>query len=233
MTSDDQRGSGDTPAPSGYQGQGQSPAEQRAYPHFSAPGQAQEQGRRDGTGYPPPTGAAGSPSSASGQHGYPTGGYGTGAYGNGSYAANLNPPQTNGEALTARGARHHARTETNLVQATAAVSTDFVALSKALGGGWESTFPAGPTQLSLRFSLWVGRFCDGSRALESQAGIERCRSAGSFRRALDGAKWCLLVSKTGPSSRSEATERPCTGFFAQIPSSWCRRSRKAIRKAPR
>lgn len=35
--------------------------------------------------------------------------------------------------------------ETNLVQATAAMSTDFVALSKALGGGWESTFPAGPT----------------------------------------------------------------------------------------
>ncbi len=35
--------------------------------------------------------------------------------------------------------------ETNLVQATAAISTDFVALSKALGGGWETTFPAGPT----------------------------------------------------------------------------------------
>ncbi len=36
--------------------------------------------------------------------------------------------------------------ETNLVQGTAAMSTDFVALSKALGGGWESTFPAGPTR---------------------------------------------------------------------------------------
>lgn len=35
--------------------------------------------------------------------------------------------------------------ETNLVQATAAMSTDFVALSKALGGGWETTFPPGPT----------------------------------------------------------------------------------------
>ncbi len=35
--------------------------------------------------------------------------------------------------------------EINLVQATAAISTDFVALSKALGGGWETTFPAGPT----------------------------------------------------------------------------------------
>jgi NodT family efflux transporter outer membrane factor (OMF) lipoprotein len=35
--------------------------------------------------------------------------------------------------------------ETNLSQATAAISTDFVALSKALGGGWETTFPPGPT----------------------------------------------------------------------------------------
>ncbi|WP_342107186.1 efflux transporter outer membrane subunit [Methylobacterium sp. SI9] len=35
--------------------------------------------------------------------------------------------------------------ETNLVQATAAMSTDFVALSKALGGGWQATFPAGRT----------------------------------------------------------------------------------------
>ncbi|WP_345821678.1 efflux transporter outer membrane subunit [Methylobacterium fujisawaense] len=35
--------------------------------------------------------------------------------------------------------------ETNLVQATAAISTDFVALSKALGGGWETTFPPSPT----------------------------------------------------------------------------------------
>jgi NodT family efflux transporter outer membrane factor (OMF) lipoprotein len=35
--------------------------------------------------------------------------------------------------------------ETSLVQATAAISTDFVALSKALGGGWETTFPPGPT----------------------------------------------------------------------------------------
>jgi NodT family efflux transporter outer membrane factor (OMF) lipoprotein len=35
--------------------------------------------------------------------------------------------------------------ETNLSQATAAISTDFVALSKALGGGWETTFPSGRT----------------------------------------------------------------------------------------
>ena len=35
--------------------------------------------------------------------------------------------------------------ETNLSQATAAISTDFVALSKALGGGGETTFPPGPT----------------------------------------------------------------------------------------
>ncbi len=35
--------------------------------------------------------------------------------------------------------------ETNLSQATAAISTDFVALSKALGGGWETTFPVGRT----------------------------------------------------------------------------------------
>lgn len=35
--------------------------------------------------------------------------------------------------------------ETNLSQATAAISTDFVALSKALGGGWETTFPSGST----------------------------------------------------------------------------------------
>jgi NodT family efflux transporter outer membrane factor (OMF) lipoprotein len=37
--------------------------------------------------------------------------------------------------------------ETNLSQATAAISTDFVALSKALGGGWETTFPPGRTPL--------------------------------------------------------------------------------------
>ncbi|MGE8131734.1 efflux transporter outer membrane subunit [Methylobacterium sp. NPDC080182] len=35
--------------------------------------------------------------------------------------------------------------ETNMSQATAAISTDFVALSKALGGGWETTFPSGKT----------------------------------------------------------------------------------------
>ena len=35
--------------------------------------------------------------------------------------------------------------ETSLSQATAAISTDFVALSKALGGGWETTFPGGRT----------------------------------------------------------------------------------------
>ena len=35
--------------------------------------------------------------------------------------------------------------ETNLSQATASISTDFVALSKALGGGWETTFPSGRT----------------------------------------------------------------------------------------
>ncbi|ACB27196.1 MULTISPECIES: efflux transporter outer membrane subunit [Methylobacterium] len=35
--------------------------------------------------------------------------------------------------------------ETSLSQATAAISTDFVALSKALGGGWETTFPVGRT----------------------------------------------------------------------------------------
>ncbi len=35
--------------------------------------------------------------------------------------------------------------ETNLSQANAALSTDFVALSKALGGGWEGTFPTQPT----------------------------------------------------------------------------------------
>ena len=35
--------------------------------------------------------------------------------------------------------------ETNLSQATAGMSTDFVALSKALGGGWEGTFPPQPT----------------------------------------------------------------------------------------
>ncbi|MCJ2014049.1 efflux transporter outer membrane subunit [Methylobacterium sp. J-076] len=34
--------------------------------------------------------------------------------------------------------------ETNLSQATAGMSTDFVALSKALGGGWEGSFPPQP-----------------------------------------------------------------------------------------
>ena len=34
--------------------------------------------------------------------------------------------------------------EMNLSQATAAISTDFVALYKALGGGWENTFPDEP-----------------------------------------------------------------------------------------
>ena len=35
--------------------------------------------------------------------------------------------------------------EVNLSQATANISTDFVALYKALGGGWETTFPDKPT----------------------------------------------------------------------------------------
>jgi len=35
--------------------------------------------------------------------------------------------------------------ETNLSQATAGMSTDFVALYKALGGGWEAAFPLQPT----------------------------------------------------------------------------------------
>ncbi|MCJ2078596.1 efflux transporter outer membrane subunit [Methylobacterium sp. E-016] len=35
--------------------------------------------------------------------------------------------------------------EVNLAQATAAISTDFVSLSRALGGGWETTFPSGRT----------------------------------------------------------------------------------------
>ena len=34
--------------------------------------------------------------------------------------------------------------EVNLSQATANISTDFVALYKALGGGWETTFPDKP-----------------------------------------------------------------------------------------
>ena len=36
--------------------------------------------------------------------------------------------------------------EVNLSQATANISTDFVALYKALGGGWETTFPDKPVQ---------------------------------------------------------------------------------------
>jgi len=34
--------------------------------------------------------------------------------------------------------------EVNLSQATAGISTDLVALYKALGGGWETTFPDRP-----------------------------------------------------------------------------------------
>ena len=36
--------------------------------------------------------------------------------------------------------------EVNLSQATANISTDFVALYKALGGGWQTTFPDKPTE---------------------------------------------------------------------------------------
>ena len=72
MTSDEQRGSGDTPIAPGtpdtrQSGYGQPPSgDQRTPPFFSAHGQGQEQ--TGASGYPPPTGAA----------------WGSSAYGSGS-----------------------------------------------------------------------------------------------------------------------------------------------------